>query len=351
MVGPARSNTRLRPLSSSELAAFCLQVSIILKSGIPLHDGVSMLYDDVGETRIKSVLKTVSSELADNRPVHEALDKAAVFPPYLVNMARIGAESGKLDDVMASLSDYYDREDALSQSIRSAVVYPMALIVMMLAVMMILAAKVLPVFDQVFRGLGVSMSPAAAGIMNFGLAAGRFSFVLLIFAALILGTAFFLFKTEAGGRLWAGIASKGKFSEELSTARFASSMALMLASGLDTERALRMAGGVVTSSTVRQKIEECLTLIGQNSSFIDALSSVGIFPKMTTRMLGLGFRAGSMDTVMKKIAVDCQDAIDNSLARRVSLIEPVSVAVLSVLIGIILISVMMPLMSVMSTIG
>jgi len=343
--------SKQRPLSSSELAAFCLQTSIILKSGIPLHDGVAMLYEDVGDLRVRSALKVVCDQLADNRPLHEALDKSGSFPSYLVSMARIGSEAGRLDDVMVSLSDYYEREHALGQNIRSAIAYPLALIVMMLIVMMVLAAKVLPVFQQVFRGLGTDMSPTAVAIMNFGLAAGRYSFALLIAAVIALAAGLYLFKTDAGGRLLSKIASRGKFSEELSTARFASSMALMLASGLDTERSLRMTESIITNQAVKAKLSRCLEMIGSNSSFVDAISNVGLFPRITSRMLTLGFRAGSLDTVMKKVADDSLEAIEASLARRVSLIEPVSVAILSILIGIILISVMMPLMSVMSTIG
>ncbi len=340
-----------RPLSSSELAAFCLQISIILKSGIPLHDGVSMLYEDIGDSRVRHSIKIVSDALAGNKPLYEALTKSGVFPSYLINMVRIGSESGRLEDVTAALADYYEREDSLHQSIRSAVVYPMALIMMMFIVMMVLAVKVLPVFEQVFNGLGTTMSPTAVAIMGFGLAVSRYSLILLVLAGLILGFMLYLFKTENGGRLLAKITSKGKFSEELSISRFTSSMALMLSSGLDTERAFHMASDVITNKNVRNKVDDCIKLIEGNSSFIDALFAVKLFPAMTTRMLSLGFRAGSLDTVMKKIANDYAELLESALIRRVSMIEPVSVAILSVIIGIILISVMLPLMSVMASIG
>lgn len=338
-------------LSSSELATFCLQVSIILKSGIPLHDGFSMLHDDMADPSLKRMLRTVSDEITAKKPLQEALIKAGVFPEYMIKMVGIGSLSGKLDDVMASLADYYQREDDMRQSIKSAVVYPMVLILMMFAVMVVLAVKVLPVFSQVFISLGTTMSPGASAIMNVGLSAGRYSMALLVFAALVCAVVIYLFKTERGGLILKTLTGAGKFSEKIAVSRFASSMALMLSSGLDTERALKLSAVLVTNAKTQEKINRCIKMIDENSSFIDALYAVELFPKMTTRMLSLGFRAGALDSMMRKVADTFEEEIESTLIRRVSLIEPISVALLSIVIGIILISVMLPLMGVMSTIG
>ncbi len=342
---------KIRLLSSSELAAFCLQTSIILKSGIPLHDGLSMLYDDMEDTGIKNMLKVVSKEVSAKKPLQDGLIKAGVFPDYMINMVQIGSLSGKLDDVMSSLAAFYEREDDMRQSIKSAVVYPMVLILMMFIVMMVLAVKVLPVFSQVFISLGTTMSPGAAAIMNLGLSAGKYSMILLIIGALLCGAALFLFRTERGRTALSAITSRGKFSEKIAVSRFASSMSMMLSSGLDTERALRMSEALVSNNKIKSKINRCIQLIDENSSFIDALYATSLFPKMTTRMLSLGFRAGSLDSIMHKIAGDYEEEIEATLLKRVSLIEPVSVALLSIMIGVILISVMLPLMGVMSSIG
>ena len=346
-----RTLHKTRPLSSSELAAFCLQVSIILKSGIPLHDGLSMLYEDMENANLKKMLKVVSDEVSAKKPLQDALAKSEAFPDYMIKMVGIGSLSGKLDDVMASLASYYEREDQMRQSIKSAVVYPMVLILMMFAVMMVLAVKVLPVFSQVFISLGTTLSPGAAAIMNTGLSAGKYSMFLLVLAALICVSVIFLFKTQKGGDILAALSSMGKFSEKVAVSRFASSMALMLASGLDTERALKMSSALVTNTKVKVKIGTCVKMIDENKSFIDALSAIDLFPKMTVRMLSLGFKAGSLDIIMRKVADTLEEEIEGTLIKRVSLIEPISVALLSIIIGVILISVMLPLMGVMSSIG
>lgn len=340
-----------RLLTSSELAAFCMQVSMILKAGIPLHDGLSLLQEDLADQKLAAVLKEVSDAVAERKPLHAALEHTSVFPAYMVNMVHIGSDSGKLDDVLLSLSAYYEREDSLRQTIRSAVVYPMALITMMLIVMLILSAKVLPVFEQVFRGLGTSMSPAATAIMNFGLATSKYSLVLLVFGALILVGFVFLFRSERGGEFLSRVTASGRMAEKVSIARFSSSMSLMLTSGLDTEHALKLSKSVISSNKIKDKIDQCLILIENNVSFLDAISKTALYPQMTIRMLSLGFQAGNLDTVMHRVAETEDAEIEAALYKRVSMIEPISVAFLSVLIGVILISVMLPLMSVMSSIG
>ncbi|MEI7885064.1 MAG: type II secretion system F family protein [Clostridia bacterium] len=341
----------IKILAASELAAFCQETSTILKAGIPLHDGLTMLFDDMEEGIIKNKLKLVSDEVSAKKPLYEALTKAEVFPEYMIKMVEIGSMSGKLDDVMSSLAVYYEREDELRQSIKSAVVYPMVLIVMMFAVMLVLAVKVLPVFSQVFISLGTTMSPTVTAIMNMGLAVGKYAFMILLLVVLIALIVFLLFKTEKGRAIIAKMPSLGKFSEKLAVSRFASAMALMLASGLDTERAIRMTTTLVTNIKIRAKINNCLQIIEEHNSFIEALYTTELFPKMKTRMLSIGLKAGSLDLTMGRIATALEEEIEATLIKRVSLIEPISVALLSIMIGGILIAVMLPLMGVMSSIG
>lgn len=345
------NNKSIRQLSANEISIFCDQVSIILKSGIPLHHGLSMLTDDVIDPWLKNVLSTINANLNDNKSLYISVKESNAFPDYVVNMINIGAESGRLDDTMTALSEFYSREAALKENIKSAVIYPTILILMMTFVMMVLSIKVLPIFQDVFRSLGTTMSPVAVGIMNFGLTLGKYSFVILGVLAVALLIIFFLSKSEKGIKMFSGFLSKGKLSEKISIARFSDSMAMMLASGLDTQHSIELSTSVVSNIKVKESINKCIELIKNNSSFIDSLYQVGLYPKVTISMLNLGFKAGSLDAVMKKIADSYDEEVQNHLIKRVSLIEPISIGVLSILVGVILISVMLPLMGVMSQIG
>jgi type IV pilus assembly protein PilC len=341
----------IRQLSAREISVFCDQVCIILRSGIQLHLGLAMISEDIPNNWLKEILKSISADVTENKSLFVAIQNTGAFPEYVANMVNIGSESGKLDDTMEALSEFYSREADLKDSIRSAVVYPTLLILMMAFVMMVLSIKVLPIFNEVFKSLGTTMSPFALGVMNFGLSIGNYSFFILVTLAILLILIFFSSKTEKGMKFFSNILSKGELSEKISTSRFTSSMAMMLASGLDTQHSLELSTSVIGNKKIFDKVNRCIDLVKDNTSFIDALYMVSLFPSITVSMVNLGFKAGSLDTIMKKIADSYEEDVENHLIKRVSLIEPISIGVLTILVGIILVSVMLPLIGVMSQIG
>ncbi|MEI8216909.1 MAG: type II secretion system F family protein [Eubacteriales bacterium] len=342
---------RSKQLTARELSVFCDQISIILKSGLPLHHGLGLLCENVSDSWLQGILKFIANDVTDNKTLYSAIQNTGAFPEYVGNMINIGSESGKLDDAMQALSEFYSREADLKENIKSAVVYPTILILMMTLVMMVLSIKVLPIFSEVFKSLGTTMSPFAVNIMNIGMALGKYSFIILGILALILLIIFISSKTEKGLKFFSGFLSRGKLSEKISLSRFTSSMAMMLASGLDTEHAMELSTSVIGNTHIKEKVNSSILLIKNNTSFIDALYKSDLFPNFAISMISLGFKAGSLDIVMKKVADSYEEEVQSHLVKRVSLIEPISVGVLSVLVGIILISVMLPLMGVMSQIG
>lgn len=338
-------------ISAGETALFCSQVALILQSGIPLHDGISAL---VGEGESSSVFfQELNDVVQASGSLYEAVKAAGVFPEYMVNMIRIGESSGKLEEVMTSLAAYYEREDNLKTSVRSAVAYPTVLVVMMAVVVGILVAKVLPVFDKVFRELGSQMPAVSVTIMSVGSVIGKCVLVLLALLAVLLAAAAVWSRARGIG----GAALLGRFfltrrlSEKIASGRFASVASMMLSSGCDTDRMLELIPTVLDDENVIRKVEECRSRIGEGSNFAQAVTETGIFSGVYSRMIAVGCATGTLDSVMKKLASLYEEEIDRSLESFVSIIEPVLIAVLSVVIGAVLLSVMLPLMGIMSSIG
>lgn len=348
----AKDQINKKALTPLELSIFCEQVSMIIQSGMMIHSGIEMMAEDTKESKMKSILNHISNDLNSGLPFYEALKNTAVIPEYMVYMTKIGDESGKLDIVMKSLSSYYSREDAMRENIKSAVVYPAALIVMMLAVFVFLTTKVLPVFNNVFNSLGTEMSAGAKAIMNFGAMTSKYSLVFLLIALVIIIATLFFMKAEKGKDLFSNFLSKRKFTEAFSVASFASSMSLMLSSGLDTDHSLELSVPMVTNNSVREKIKNCIAILeDKENSFVDAIRKASIFSSTTIGVLSMGAKAGSLDTAMQYVADIYEDEFQRSMLKKVALIEPLSVAIASILIGAVLISVMLPLLGVMSSIG
>ncbi len=351
----ANTNKGKNLLSAQDTALFCSQVALVLKSGIPLHDGISAIYENLDNHKAKEIFNEINEKVERNGTLHKALEESGIFPDYMVNMVDIGERTGKLDDVMESLSLYYEREDSLKKRIKSAVLYPFILIMMMGIVIGVLVVQVLPIFNQVFENLGSQMSAVSTLVMDIGLTAAMVALVIIGILVLIIIGMFIYSKTKAGTNFFSRFFSKfpltRKLAEKIASGRFASVISMMVSSGYNTEEAIELAPRIINNDRVNEKIGKCKKLIDGGSSFADALFKVQIFSGIYSRMVGIGFKTGAVDTVMKKLADIYDEEIDDSFNNVISIIEPTMVAVMCIVIGIILMSVMLPLMGVMSTIG
>ncbi|MGI6747353.1 MAG: type II secretion system F family protein [Anaerovoracaceae bacterium] len=188
--------------------------------------------------------------------------------------------------------------------------------------------------------------------MNIGTLFGRYSILLaiLLFAFFII--ILFLTRTDSGKTIFGGFLIGKKISEKFAISTFASSLSLMLSSGLNMDLAFDLSSQAITDRTVKSKIEKAGHLIREGSvSFVDAIEKVGLLSNTMTGLLGTGHKTGSADLTLKYISEVYEGEYQNALMRRVSLIEPISILVITILIGSILTTVMFPLIGVLSAIG
>lgn len=349
------TRTEQKMLTNREISVFCAQISMLLRSGIAVPEGIRIMLEDMEDAEGRRILASILDHCELGAPLSEALAKSRVFPKYLVDMVRIGEASGKLEEGMAALERYYDREETVSKNIRSAVRYPVVMIVMMVLVVGVLVVKVLPIFNEVFVQLGTEMTGLAGSILRTGMALSRYSLVLV---ALLAATALFCFYLSATAhgqalrsRLGARFFATKKIYERRACASFTSALAMMLASGLDTDKSLEMAAQLVEHPVVRARIEDCQKRIADGASFASALVDAKLFSGVYGRMISIAFKTGTADSVMQDLADQYSVEVENEVNDRIFMVEPTLVAVFSVIVGIILLSVMLPLMGIMSTIG
>ena len=339
-------------LPADEISSFCGQVALILQAGIPLFDGMETLVESCEDKDAKEAFKQLADKVIETGMLYEAVRDAGFFPQYVVNMIHIGEEAGKLEEVLKSLSAYYEREAKIRKSIKSAVTYPILLIAIMAAVVTLLVTYVIPVFEKVFNNMGTDISATGKSIMNAGVLIGNVAFILVAIVLVVVICIYIATKLGAGEKLkeisFKLPLLKG-LSKKISSGRFASVLSMMIASGYSLEKALEMAPGIVTDSVAREKIKKCDKLLKDGKSFPEALENIDMFDGMQNRMISVGFKAGQLDAVMDKMTKIYEDEVDDSIERLLSFIEPTLVAILSIIIGGILVSVMLPLTGIMST--
>jgi len=178
-----------KELPSMEVSLFCQQTVMILQSGIPLYDGMEVLYRNYEKTEYGAVFEGICAHVREGGSLHEGLKQSELFPDYMCYMVQVGEMTGKLEEVLEALGSYYEREDKIQNSVRSAVLYPLVLTVMMAVVIAILVIRILPVFSQVFQSLGTDLSGMAGTLLSGGVLLGRAVLVVvgvLLAAALVL---------------------------------------------------------------------------------------------------------------------------------------------------------------------
>ncbi|MDD6482743.1 MAG: type II secretion system F family protein [Lachnospiraceae bacterium] len=343
-------------LSNDYLSAFCLQVSLLLHAGISIGDGLQMLAEDEEDAQAKKLLLGMSEQVDNGLQMSDAMEQSGCFPDYVVYMARTGEETGRTEAAFKALADYYERQRQLSERIRSAILYPVILLILMLLIIGILLVRVLPIFDTVYRQLGGSMTGMAAGLLRFGevlsSALPVLGIVMGIFAVAVLVLYFSDgLRAKLTGWLKSCFGDRGVF-RKVGMARFASALSMGMMSGLAIEDAMRTAMDFHEDSRkVRAGYEQCLENLEQGEPLADSLKKADIFPAMYCRMISLGVKSGAGDDIMVEIAGRLEEDAERTIDGAVSRIEPTIVIITSILVGVILLSVMIPLMNIMASIG
>lgn len=345
----------IKQLDGPYLSSFCMEMSLCLKAGISLSEGIYMLAADETDRELKEMLDGIYKKMDEGSSFEDALKSAECFPKYVIDMVEIGTKTGRLEDVMRALAGYYTRQEQITASIKNAVVYPFVLMFMLLLVIGVLVVKVLPIFNDVYNELGAEMSAIAVAIMNIGTAVTQYAAIILgvvvavvVIAVIVSAIPSLSLKAVT---LWNKVTAGRKVSKKISSARFASGMAMTLASGLDTDESLDMVERITENPVMLGRIKKCRELMASGELFVDAISKAEIFPSLYCRMLSIGFKTGTADSVMEEIARRSEVEVNEDIESIINKVEPTLVIIMSLVVGLILLSVMLPLMSIMTSIG
>lgn len=342
-------------LQNDELSSFCMEISLLLHAGVSAGDGLHLLAEE-DKSGHAELLAAMAEQTDGGQPLSAAMKACGVFPDYAAGLAGVGEQTGRLEEAMRALAEYYDGRERLSRRVRSALVYPAVLLFLMLVVIVVLLTRVLPVFSEVYASLGGKLTGFAGGLLSLGLwldsampylcAAVAVFAVFAAAAALLEPFRTFLLKrwrVRHGGR---GI------SRSVSTARLAQVLSMGMRSGMPVEDALRLAASLQADNPFSAKqCADCLARLEKGAGLAEALNASGALPPSSCSILALGIRSGSGDAVMENIAQRLEEDSAAEIDAKVGRVEPSLVILTSVLVGIILLSVMLPLMNIMTAIG
>lgn len=344
-----------KPYSPRELSAFCLQISILLHAAIPLDEGLSVMAEDAVWEEEKKNLMKMAEEAELGFPFSKIMENAGVYPPYVIRMAKLGEETGTLDQIMESLAEYYEKEHVLMKNIKNALTYPVIMISMLLVVLLVLFTRVMPIFENVYQQLGAEMPPVSLAATRLG---GVFCAVSLVVLILLAFTAALVWLLGRNGkklllieRVIQWLKRRSCMALAISQRRFTAVLALTLHSGLELEKGMELAGELVENQAVEEKIKGCAQELEAGTDYYTAMKNTGLFNGFYVQMIKVGTRGGRLDRVMEEISKHYEDEADTAMEHMISRFEPTVVAVLATAVGLVLLSVMLPLVSILSAIG
>lgn len=342
-------------LTYSETAHICRGFSLLMSGGISLVEGADLLAegerDDVSKT-----LSQIGKKLAEGYPLSVAMESADGLPGHVCSMVRIGEETGRLEQTLASLANYYEENYRTTRKIKNALTYPCIVAVLLLVVIAVLLMEVLPVFDNVYASLGSRLTGVAAVFLHAGLILKNALPAILAGIGVLLLIAFLFCKNQ---RIRAGMVAwyRRKFGDrsiarKFNNAHFARALAMGMSSGLPLEEALELSQRLLSDvPDAAERCRQCVQRMNAGEQLVDVLRAADLLSPAQARLFAAGMYSGNGDEVLAEIADRVQEEAYAALENVVSKVEPSIVLLVSLLIGLILLSVMMPLMSIMSTIG
>lgn len=338
-----------------QTALFCRNLSLQLHAGISLADSVYLLAEDESG-KLREVLQNMGKGLDEGAALDLVLEKDGCFPEYVRVMVRIGQQTGRLEQTLESLSDFYEQRSIQKRQIKNALSYPCMVFALMLVVVAVLLIKVLPVFDRVYGLLGSRLTGVAAGLLYLGqlLEAALPALLAVLMLVGILGLLYSrvsAFREKING--WFRVRFGDRWiARKFNNAHFAQALAMGLSSGLQLEEAMELTRELLKEIPgAAARFEVCTAALEQGAELPKAMAAAGFLPAAEGRMLTVGLRGGNGDRVMEEIADRLARQAEEALQDTVGKIEPAMVLAASLLVGLILLAVMLPLMNIMSTIG
>ncbi len=345
-----------RGIAAKRIAIFTRQFSVMLDAGLPLVQCLEILGEQEENQRFQTIIQQVQSDVEAGSSLADAMAKhPKAFDHLYVNMVAAGEAGGILDIILQRLSVYIEKAVRLKGQVKSALIYPTAVVVIAALVVFIILWKVIPVFAQLFAGLGSEMpflTRMVIGASNF---IGRF----FIFIALVIAAAVFVVfrwhKTYRGRRVLDGAMLKipviGMLLRKVAVARFCRTLATLTSSGVPILDGLEITAKTAGNAIVEDAVMATRKAVEEGKTISDPLGETKVFPPMVVQMINVGEQTGALDQMLSKIADFYEEEVDTAVAGLMKLIEPLMITVLGAVIGTIVTAMYLPLYSFLKDIG
>ncbi|MGV3074923.1 type II secretion system F family protein [Clostridium baratii] len=337
-------------VSQKDLSILCRELYFSFSSGINILESISIVKNQVENKKLENILENVFKEVEKGKMLSDAFSKFKDIPKLFIDMIKVGEATGRLDEIMKDLADYYDKQYKQERKVKNALIYPKFLISFSLLIVAVLVAYVVPIFVENLLSANQTLPlPTRVVIALSSFIKNEILLILILILVIFLIKRFILDKNKAyiffRDKLKLKVKILGTVSRQIMTARFARTFSILFAGGISVIDCMEISANVVENEYAKNKLLRCRDLIDNGSTIGDALATLDIFPKMLVQSIKVGEESGSVDKTLKK-ASDFYDSEANfALEKITNLIEPVMIIILALVVGFVVLSLVLPMFS------
>src|SRR6266852_1329703 len=335
-------------VKTKEIAVFFRQFSVMIDAGLPLVQCLEILAANQENAAFQKTLTGVRTTVEGGSTLANAMRQfPKVFDDLTTNMMEAGETGGILDIILQRLAAYVEKAVKLRSAVKSALIYPVAVVSMAFLVVGALLKWVVPIFSNLFAGLGVSLPLPTRIVMGLSAFVGQFWWFFIVGAVgLVFGIK--QIRKDPRGKYWMDygllkLPIIGILLRKIAVARFTRTLGTLITSGVPILEGLSITARTSGNAVLEEALMKVRKAIEEGRTIVDPLRECGVFPNMVTQMIGVGEATGAMDSMLQKIADFYEDEVDSATKDMLAMLEPVIIAVLGVSVGGIVISLYMPL--------
>ncbi len=339
-----------KAVSNRDLAVFCSQMTSLLKAGVAITDAFGMMADSTENKALAAALREVMGDVAKGDGLALSMRKHPnCFPPMLVNMVEAGEESGSLENSFERTGIQYEKDAAISGKIRSAMVYPVIVIIVAIAIVIIMIQFVIPNFVGMFDDLGTELPGITVMVMNF---ADWFSKYWMVLAAVIIVVviAFNAFRATPTGQVLIGRVSMkiplvGPLITKTAAARFARTMSTLLSAGISIMDAIDITKKNMPNVLYKDAMDLAHDEVATGSPLTKPIEECGLFPPMICHMVNIGEETGNIEEMLTKSAEYYEEEVATATDALMAALEPITIILLAGIVLVLIGACLMPMMT------
>jgi type IV pilus assembly protein PilC len=349
--GPAK--VKSRRVNAKNLAVFTRQFSVMIDAGLPLVQCLEILGTQEEDKNFSAVILATRSDVESGMSLADAMKRhPKTFDPLFTNMIAAGEAGGILDTILKRLATYIEKAVKLKQQVQSAMIYPIAVVVIAGLVVGVILWKVIPTFAAMFAGLGAELPLPTRIVIALSNGLVQFMpFIIVGMIAFVFGFRAF-YGSPSGRRVVDATVLKmpvlGNLMRKIAVARFCRTLSTLLASGVSILEALDITARTAGNAIVEEAIMMTRKSIEGGETIAAPLKETKVFPPMVVQMIGVGEATGALDTMLQKIAEFYEEEVDVAVAGLLTLLEPIMIALLGGVVGGIVIAMYLPIFDLIS---